>query len=694
MKASETNLLKFLQGTKQFIIPIYQRKYSWTYAQCQQLWDDLERAAKDPQNKGHFMGSIVYIEKGLYQISSVPQLLVIDGQQRLTTLTLLILAFRQVLENSEEKVALNDRQIKNYYLVNNDEENELYHKLILTKSDKNTLFALVDKNEVKGNKSPKLLTNYEYFLKNIQNSDLSLEQILHGLQKLIIVDIALDRENDDPQLIFESLNSTGLDLSQADLIRNYILMRLEPKEQTHLYQNYWYPMEKSFGNLNESSIFDRFMRDYLTLKTGNIPRISEVYKDFKTYINTNSEIGIEAILQEISRYSNYFVYLTFSQEPDEKINEVLRDINELKVDVSYPFLLTVYDDYTKQKLSREDFIKVLRIVETYVFRRSIVSIPTNSLNKTFASLKSEIDVNSYLESLQATLVRKGSYKRLPNDEEFKLSLSIKDVYSFRNRNYLLRKLENFKRKEVVNIEAFTIEHILPQNEKLSKEWQQDLGPNWKEIQEKYLHTIGNLTLTAYNSELSDRPFIEKRNLEGGFSDSPLKLNRGLSKLETWNEKLIQERTKILSEKATEIWDYPELSSELLGKYKEQKVKKGKRKFDITDFKYLSEGKTLDLFEEIRERINRIDDSIKEDFTKLYVAYKTKKGINFVDIVPQKDKLKIFLNIKYEKINDSKGICRDVTNVGRWGNGDVEVLLDNRNDMDYVFGLIQQSFDLQ
>lgn len=691
MKASEINFLKFLQGTKQFIIPIYQRKYSWNIQQCQQLWEDLERAATNPKIKGHFMGSIVYIEKGLYQISAVPKLLVIDGQQRLTTLTLLVLAFRQMIDERKESVDITSKKIRNYYLVNNEEEGELYHKLVLSQSDRESLFNLVNHHEIQNDSSPKILNNYEFFLNKIRNSDLSLNQLYLGLQKFIIVDISLDRDNDNPQLIFESLNSTGLDLSQADLIRNYILMRLEPQEQTRLYQKYWYPMEKSFGNLNESSLFDRFMRDYLTIKTGYIPRIKEVYKDFKKYLDDNSHMGVENVLEDIFQYSKYFVYLTFNQEVDQKINEALKDINELNVEVSYPFLMSIYDDFSRNKLSREDFISVLRMVESYIFRRTIVGIPTNSLNKTFASLKNEIVTENYLESLEAAFVTKGTYQRMPNNEEFKMALMIKDVYNYRNRNYLLRKLENFKRKEVVNIEAFTIEHIMPQNENLSIEWQQNLGPGWKEVQEKYLHTVGNLTLTAYNSELSDRPFMEKRDLEGGFADSPLRLNRNLGKLDKWNEAHIQERAEVLSEKGLLVWDFPVLPQEILGKYKEQKSNKAKKEYSITDFPNLLEGTTHELFQELRKRIMNLDSSVKEKFTKLYIAYKT--TTNFVDIVPQKRKLRISLNIQFEDVNDPRGMCKDVTNIGRWGNGDAEVNLSDRKDIDYIMILIKQSFEM-
>lgn len=570
MKAVETNLLKFMQGTKQFIIPIYQRKYSWTIKQCRQLWNDIVRAAEDEKIKGHFVGSIVYIEQGLYQVSSVPQLLVIDGQQRLTTLTLLLLALGKAIEESGQSLDITKKKIMNYYLVNSEEEGELYHKLILTQSDKDTLINLILDKKLPEEYSPRVYENYNFFAESIKNSGIDLNKLYKGISKLIIVDISLDRDHDNPQLIFESLNSTGLDLSQADLIRNFVLMKLEPKEQAELYREYWYPMEKSFGNLTNSALFDRFMRDYLTVKTGRIPNIQEVYSSFKEYVFQHSELSVQQIVEDIYRYSQYFVKLAFQTEKDKEINEVLKDINTLKVDVSYPFLLEVYDDYERQILSKSEFIEILKLVEAYVFRRAVCGVPTNSLNKTFATLSKEIDKANYVESVRAAFLLKDSYKRFPTDEEFKRELMIKDVYNFRNRNYLLRKLENFNRKEIIDIEAYTIEHIMPQNPNLSPEWRRDLGPNWEEVHKTYLHTLGNLTLTRYNSELSDRSFKEKRDMEGGFADSPLRLNRELAKLETWNEEEILKRAQFLADLALKVWEYPHLSDDILAKYRKKK----------------------------------------------------------------------------------------------------------------------------
>jgi uncharacterized protein with ParB-like and HNH nuclease domain len=298
MKATETKFLDFLKGPRQFIIPIYQRNYSWTLKQCQQFWDDVLQAATDDNVSGHFVGSIVYIEKGLYQISSVPQLLVIDGQQRLTTLTLLISALGCAIKQKGDGVEITQKKLNNYYLFNTEEENDLFYKLLLTRSDKHTLINLLEGKELQDTASKRITENYKFFEEQINKVDIDLMTLYLGISKLIIVDIALDREHDNPQLIFESLNSTGLELSQADLIRNYVLMGLEPKQQESLYNDFWYPMEQSFGQSNYVAQFDRFMRDYLTVKTGRIPNIRGVYEEFKTYDRGNNSGSIQDIVTE------------------------------------------------------------------------------------------------------------------------------------------------------------------------------------------------------------------------------------------------------------------------------------------------------------------------------------------------------------------------------------------------------------
>src|SRR4051794_7417188 len=494
MKAVEANFLKFLNRSDQLEVPIYQRTYSWTRPECLQLWNDVIRATHDDVS-AHFIGSIVYIDTGIYQVSGANTIEVIDGQQRLTTISLLLLAVARAMESdgtADEKTAR--KLVKDYLLQDEDVDPgvEGRYKLLLTKSDRDTLMRLVDGRELNPNEAPRLVDTFNVFAEQLRRTTLSHDQVLAGLGKLLMVDIALDKDHDNPQLIFESLNSTGLDLSQADLIRNYVLMGQPPKLQQEIYTNSWYPLEQSFPAESQDR-FDSFMRDYLTMKTGQIPKIDRVYESFKA-LAQSSGLDEAELVADIYKHSKNWVKLAFDRADEPVLRQAIADLNQLKVDVAYPFLLEEMDDHDQGTISDADLVDVIRLVESYVFRRALVGIPTNILNKTFAALGREIDKDNYLESLTAALLLKESYARMPTDEEVRSALSAKDVYNFRGRNYLLGKLENHDRKERVDVLSYTIEHVLPQNPDLSPEWQEELGPDWKTVQEKYLHTLGNLTL--------------------------------------------------------------------------------------------------------------------------------------------------------------------------------------------------------
>lgn len=693
MQADATNFFKFLREPKQLTIPIYQRKYSWTLKECDQLWNDIVETGTNNNISSHFLGSFVYIQRGLYQASSLPQVLVIDGQQRLTTISLLLYILGDSIENSikvngEE---ITKRKIDNYYLINYEESNELRYKLILNKTDKDTYINLIEGRELPRNSSDRIIENYEFFKDKINKTGIDLSTIYKGISKLIVVDISLDRQKDNPQLIFESLNSTGLELTQADLIRNFILMGLEAQLQQDLYNNYWSKMENSFGQTAYIQRFDRFIRDYLTLKRSQIPNVDEVYQDFKRHADENIFPNIENLLKDVYKYSKYYVSMALEKEEDKELREQFENINKLKVDVAYPLLLELYDDYKEETITKNEFIEILKLIESYVFRRAICGIPTNSLNKTFATLNKEIDKGKYLESLKSALINKDSYRRFPSDFEFMDEFIKKDIYNFRPRNYLLSKFENHDRpKEKVKIDEYTIEHVMPQNKNLSKEWQNELGDNWKTIQERYLHTIGNLTLTGYNPELSDRPLKEKRDIKGGFRDSPIRLNNYLAKLEHWNEEEIINRAKILVREATKIWPYPELTEEIIKEY-EEKISSSEveQEYRLEDHEYLK-GENLNLFNILRKNILNLDSSVKEQVRKLYIAYRS--ATNFVYVIPQKNNLKLYLNMNYNDIDDPTGICRNIENIERWGDGDIEINFESNDQIDDIMYLVLQSLD--
>ena len=689
MKATEANLLEFIKKCNQFSIPIYQRLYSWTENECERLWNDIITTGSKKDIPSHFIGSIMYIEKGLYQISKPEPLLIIDGQQRLTTVSLLLEALARKIGDNEIE-GFSAKKIRNYYLINPLEEGDRKYKLLLSQNDRSTYISILDQKEYPKEFSVRIKDIFEYFTNKIDElSENDIQNLCLGLLKLFIVDISLNRDHDNPQLIFESMNSTGKDLSQADLIRNFMLMRLEGDIQKHLYEDYWRPMEVEFGQEAYSSYFDSFMRHYLTMKTGNIPNIDEVYEEFKKYFYT-SQRDNEEELKELKKYTAYFCAMALDKEQDKELKEAFSDLSELKVDVSYPLLLELYNDYKMNILSKDDFIEIIRLIESYVFRRAVCGIPTNSLNKTFAGFGKSIIKENYLESVKAHFNKMTSYRRFPNDEEFVTELKYRDLYNFRSRSYWLRRLENHERKERVNVSEYTIEHILPQNNNLNLDWRRALGPDWEKIQQKYVHTIGNLTLTGYNSEYSDKFFTDKRDMKGGFRESPLKLNRGLANLETWNEETIVQRAENLAKEALKVWQYPQLEQTILDQYR--KKEETLTEYSIDSYEYLNEGKAKNLFEKLRKEVLSLDPEISGEYLKHYIAYKLET--NIVDVVPQKDKLKLYINIKFNELNDPRKLCRDVSQIGHWGNGDVELILSSEEDIAYVINLVRQAIEKQ
>ena len=700
MIANQANFLNFIRKSPQFVIPIYQRNYSWNITQCQQLWKDILRVGQQNNINPHFIGSIVYIKN--FGTVTTESLLLIDGQQRLTTTMLLIAALANHFEESnlDQINGFSAKKLRNYYLLNPEEENEYHYKLILSETDKNTLLALLD-DRTPQQHSPNVINNYEFFREAIRQSQQNrrqLESICNGLSKLNIVEVALDPGRDDPQLIFESLNSTGLALSQADLIRNYILMGLDRNQQRRLYQNHWRLMESNFSQNAYATQFDSFMRHYLTTKTYEIPNVREVYIAFKQYAR-----GLDAseLVSDIHNYATYYCAMALQFETHTVLKQAFHDLRELKVDVAYPFLLKVYHDYQQKMLKTEEMVEIVRLVESYVFRRAICSLPTNSLNKVFVELSSKLNrlsKDNYLEGVQADFLLLQSYRRFPSDEEFHCQLKKRDLYNFPRRSYWLRRLENHERNERVLLEDYTIEHIMPQNEDLSEAWKQELGDDWQRVQKSWLHTLGNLTLTGYNSNYSDRPFLEKRDCKDqngnpiGFAASTIWLNDGLGQVQKWDEAAIQELATRLANKAVNVWRFPPLTQDVLNKYRPQPSQQDQI-YSIDNFPQLTNGgATATLFEALRNRIINLDPCVNEEYRSCYIAYRAET--NFVDVVPRARFLRLFLNMPFQQVDDPQCLCRDVSLIGHWGNGDVAIELSSEQDVPYVMGLIRQSFDRQ
>lgn len=567
LQAGETTLNKLLNTSRQFIVPIFQRNYSWQKNQYEQLWFDILRASKFKEKQNHFIGSIVYIDMGT-PAGRPQQLLLIDGQQRLTTISILLCAIKDYVQkfNLETKL-INLAKIKNQFLYNSDEIDEDRYKLLLNVQDKETYIKLIDNTIFTVNKpTTNIIKCYEFFYERIEDfikQHGQIDEIYAGIFKLSLVSISLDKDSDNPQMIFESMNSTGKDLSQTDLLRNYLLMDLTPEKQTRLYKTYWKPMEELFGEdiyKNDVNKFDYFIRDFLTLKsdTGHICKINNVYENFKRYyLDNNCEKFV--VLKDLFTYAKYYACIDLLQEKDDELKLYWQEFKKLDSHVVYPFLLKLYDDYSCQILIKEDFKKILQVVISYLWRRAICEIPTNSLSKTFATLYQAVDKDDYVNSVIKAFVFKSSYKRFPSDYEVREKLQTKDIYHFRLRKYLLEALENYYHKEPIDLNTanYTIEHIMPQNIEHNLSWQQMLGEDWQEVHSLYLHTLGNLTITGYNAEMSNKSFGEKVNGESGFKHSHLKLNESIAQCDVWNKKAIQRRTNILTDIILKIWKYPE-----------------------------------------------------------------------------------------------------------------------------------------
>ena len=608
-------------------------------------------------------------------------------------MSLLLAALAKALGDDEPIDGFSARKVRNYYLLNPEESGDRRYKLVLTQTDRASLIALVDDVAQPNEASIRVTQNHQLFESWIAATSSDVAAVCKGLAKLMIVDISLSRDQDNPQLIFESMNSTGRELSQADLIRNFILMGLEPDLQTRLYEQYWRPMETDFGQEAYGIHFDGFMRHYLTVRTGDIPNVNAVYEAFKSYARAPkmAEKGMEALVAEVRDFAHHFVAMALGAEKDPVLKLAFQDVRELRVDVAYPFLLDLYHDYVEGQLTKTDFVSIVRLVEAYVFRRAICAIPTNSLNKTFATFAKAVKKDRYLESVRAHLLLMPSYRRFPSDDEFRRDLHTRDLYNFRSRSYWLRRLENYGRKERVAVDEYTIEHIMPQNENLSAAWQMALGPDWHRVQQEWLHTIGNLTLTGYNSEYSDRTFAEKRDMKGGFTESPLRLNAGLGQRAEWGEAAIIDRADLLADIAVDVWASPKLPDDVLAVYRPTTPPAAAAQ-TIADHPHLLRPPMDGVFQALGTEILALDPVVTEEYLKLYVAYKAET--NFVDVVPQAKRLVLTLNMAYSDIVDPRGLCRDVTGLGRWGNGDAEVGLVSVEDVPYVMGLVRQSLQQQ
>jgi uncharacterized protein with ParB-like and HNH nuclease domain len=563
MKANELQINNFLQAPNvQFVIPVYQRNYDWKNTECKELLNDI--ISVETENRGtHFIGSIVFVHEGTYSTSEVKELVIIDGQQRLTTINILYVAlYRFAKETNRTQDA---ERLYNMFLTNQYAKNES-SKLKLKQTDVNffAFKAIILGTEKEYTTYSNVTENYNFFRSCINEEN--FDTILSGLNRLIFVEISLERDKDDPQRIFESLNSTGLDLSQSDLIRNFILMDLPPKDQNRIYETIWNPIEENAKDIvKQSSLVSDFIRDYLTLRNKKIPNKNKVYAEFKSLYPDKKRDAYHQELEKIKSLSVHYKKLVNPNVvSDSSIRRELEYINRLEINVAYPFLLQVFEDVENGIIGKDELIKILKLIQSYAWRRFIVGLPTNALNKIFMSLYGEVETDEYYESIARVLLKKKGSAKFPTDEDLKTALKDKDLYNTqpKNRNYLFEMLENYNNREYVNTnnEQITIEHIFPRNP--NDEWSSSLSSEeYFLFKEKHLNTIGNLTLSGNNGALSNKSFLDKKEMnkdgnEQGYNYSRLWLNTYLKTLDNWDVSKYEERLNIIYDRFLKIWEYP------------------------------------------------------------------------------------------------------------------------------------------
>ncbi|MFT6128136.1 MAG: hypothetical protein ACJAVA_002635 [Flavobacteriaceae bacterium] len=564
MKANELPITNFLQAPNvQFVIPVYQRNYDWTNNECKELINDV--IAVEKYNRGtHFIGSIVFIHEGTYSTSEVKELVIIDGQQRLTTINIIYVAlFRFAKENSLQNEA---DMLLNMFLTNQYVQHES-SKLKLKQTDTNSLAfkAIMNGTENEFGHYSNVIENFNYFKSVITQENFNT--ILNGLKRLIFVEISLERGKDDPQRIFESLNSTGLDLSQSDLIRNYILMDLDPKNQNKIFEQIWSPIEENARDLvKQKSVVSDYIRDYLTLRNKKIPNKNKVYLEFKKLYNEKDETYTQELENIKSLSIHYKKFINPSTIQDNNIRRELEYISRLEINVAFPFLLQVFEDAENGLISLNELIKILKLIQAYTWRRFVVGLPTNALNKIFMTLYSEVDTEEYYDSIALALIKKRGSAKFPTDEDLKTALKDKDLYNIqsKNRNYMFELLENYNNREYVNTsnENITIEHIFPQTP--NEDWNKALTPDdYFQFKEKYVNTIANLTLSGNNGALSNKSFKDKKEMnrqgaEQGYKYSRLWLNDYLKTTDSWDIANYNARFDLIYSRFLKIWEYPDV----------------------------------------------------------------------------------------------------------------------------------------
>ena len=696
MLAVNSFFRKLINGSVQFLIPVFQRDYTWGEEECTQLWCDVLDAAKHTSDQGHFMGSVVYIAAE-ESMATFNRWIVIDGQQRLTSLTLLLAALRNYIADTHWLGTGNDsptvERINQYFLLNPLESGDRHRKLVLRRADDDTLGALVSGANKPERPSQRILDAYALFRGLVEKID--PDTIYRGVNKLVVVDVTLQRGTDNPQLVFESLNTTGVRLSQADLIRNFVLMGLPEGEQTNLYDKYWSSIESSFRDSQER--LDSFARDYVAQKTKvtKQTRGDRIYAEFKMHFGNRPVGGWENILHDMTLDAGNYAAFTLGRNLEGEVAEALRNIRRLG-EVAAILVMKLYRCFEDKsgQFSEEDFLESLALIEDYLLRRAICGYQTRGYWSVFARIALKIRQENPLQSLKIALHMQPDNYSFPSNEEFREALLGGDLYRLQICRHLLERLENGGTNEVVDVSKLSIEHIMPQNENLREAWQEMLGPDWAHVQKNYLHKLGNLTLTGYNSKYSDLPFEDKKNMpEHGFICSPLRLNRWVGEQEKWTDQQMKTRGESLAMRALQVWRELEVEPKALSEARLLELEERVKGQDIKDVPMLPNAKQL--FEVLRLQVLELGDVVELPEGKS-ISYHA--PYFFLEVLPRTYYLTLLLSSDYNEIVGPSKIVQDASEwrflVNSKHEGGVIAHIEKEEDIDTVMGFVEQAFRSQ
>ena len=580
MDATTVRALEFIEESAQLEIPIYQRAYSWEKELCERLWEDIAAVGAEPSGAvepTHFIGTLIYIQKPNGQARFI-----IDGQQRLATIALIVEALARNAEENGERAPVSAEELRRRHLFSSAENGGAGRKLLLSETDKETLIALAAQEEPPENYSIRIMDNFAFFEKAFKDAGAKeTEALWKGLNRLTMVAIALDSMQDRPQRIFESMNDRGIELSDADLIRNYVLMNLKAQEQTQLYNASWQPIENKFGQTEAgydqeaySKHFNEFIRYYMGMKTRKLPTKAKMYDAFKNY--ADQQENVQHLVENIQAFAGHYAAIKLGQEEEPRLKAAFNDLQLLKTNTPMPFLLELYERYVKGGLfagmlspsqfeaanaqmgflTMEQLEEIARVIESYIVRRSVCGL-SMTLSSLFVSICRSIDNERFVENVRG-LFRSlaGATRRCPDDLEFQERLTTRNLHGTAICPYLLRRLENHGRQEPLNLDEHDVEPILPAGSSLPSEWQEELGENWSQTHEELAGTIGNLTLTKGARHFANSPFGHKRDLETGYRRSPLWLNELPGKAPRWNAETIRKRADAMAERAVDVWRMP------------------------------------------------------------------------------------------------------------------------------------------